>query len=766
MHIHDLLQAMMDLNSSDLHIKSGRPPLVRVQGTLQVLDQFPALTEEMVVELCKQALNEHQREKFDTKNEIDAAYNWPGKARFRCAIFRQRSTTIMVMRVIPNVIPNLDDLDLPPVLKQIALTERGLVLVTGATGAGKSTTLAALVNEINLHMCNHIVTVEDPIEFVHPDKKSSVCQREVGLDTETFASALRYLLRQDPDVILIGEMRDTETVRAAITAAETGHMVFSTLHTIDSIQTIDRILDFFPSAQQGQIRSQLSTALKAVISQRLVLRADGKGRIAAQEIMVCTPTIRSLIADNKINQIRTFIKDGAQEGMQSFDQSLVALFKSGVITKEEAVVNSTSPAEIELAFKGIASSKSSAQSIMAQMANEQSRVVAVQSMERGTSFFRRQMWAEATLEFKKVLSEDPGNEQAKIYLKEIQDQAAKAGSVTEVKTVVARGLSLFQEDKVQEAMAQWNEALKSDPDNAQAKAYLKGAQERLAALEKTRGYTQQGVQAYQSGDLLGAIKAWEEALKADSRNEQAELYLQEGRKRLKEMEDDREAKQHFVQGAAAYQSGDLLDAVMEWNEALRIKPDYPEAKEYASEAGKLLESQGLENFDAAAPDAGPILTFYRAGLKEYVNGRFQAACVEFKKAQEKRPTHAGLLAVIERSKNQLKAHLAFCHQHAERAAAEGRLADAMGYLRTAVNHDAQDLVIKKAIADLKPKVDQAASALYSEAVNNIQSNRLKEAIPMLERVLELDPDHETAKRRLEDTRQKYAKLKEILSQAK
>jgi len=766
MDIHILLQYMMDQGASDLHIKSGHSPLIRVQGSLRSLEQFPPTDEAETVALCKQILSDAVREKFDSKNEIDAAYNWAGKARFRVNIFRQRSTTTMVMRVIPAIIPDLDDLNLPSILSGISLTERGLVLITGATGAGKSTTLAGMIHEINKNLSNHIVTVEDPIEFVHPDIKSSVCQREVGLDTETFASALRYLLRQDPDVILIGEMRDTETVRAAITAAETGHMVFSTLHTIDAIQTMDRILDFFPGAQQNQIRSQLATALKAVISQRLVLRADGKGRVAAMEIMVCTPTIRSLIADNKISQIRTFIKDGAQEGMQTFDQHLVYLYKTGVISREEAISNGTSPAEIELAMKGIASSKASAQSIMAQMASEQSRVVVAQALERGRAFFRRQLWAEATVELKRVVNEDPDHAEAKQMLKEINSQQNRTGAQSEAKGFINRGLTLFQEDKLDEAVVQWNEALKMDPDNAQAKAYLRGAQDRRQALEKTRMLVAQGVTAYQGNDLMAALKAWEEALKIDPRNEQAEFYLQAGRKRLQEMENEQEAKQHFVRGATAYQGGDLLEAVMEWNTAIALKPDYAEAKEYAAEASKHLASQPLPDFDSAAPDAQAVLAPWKAGVSAYADGRFLEAGSEFRKALDRRPGHASLTALASKSAERLKERLGDFNLKAGQAFTAGRLEDGIRNLRSALALDPSDGATRKAMADIKPRIEQTAAALYTEAVNMAQSNRLKEAMPLLERVLALEPDHETARRRLEETRQKYQKLKDILSQAK
>ncbi|HXB97790.1 MAG TPA: type IV pilus twitching motility protein PilT, partial [bacterium] len=415
MHIQELLSVMVEKKASDIHIKVGRPPLLRVNGELEPME-MASLTAEQVTDLAKQILSERQLQSFDLKNEIDTAYHWEGVARFRANIFRQKSQLSMVMRIIPTNIPSLDDLDVPEIYKKIATAERGLVLVTGSTGSGKSTSLAAMINEINAHNHEHIVTIEDPIEFVHPDKLSSVCQREVGLDTETFASALRYLLRQDPDVILIGEMRDTETVRAAVSAAETGHMVFSTLHTMDAVQTLDRILDFFPSDQQPQIRQQLSVALKAVISQRLVIRADGTGRIPAAEVMVVTPVIKSLILENRFKSIGQYIKDGEQEGMMSFDQCLVRLYRSGKITKETALNQASSPAEVELSLKGIVSSKASAQSMLSNMNASQSKADVDRNLKKGAEFLRKGMTEEATAEFKKVLREDPENAEAKNYM--------------------------------------------------------------------------------------------------------------------------------------------------------------------------------------------------------------------------------------------------------------------------------------------------------------------------------------------------------------
>src|SRR6202789_1683294 len=362
MDLQQTLHSMVEKKASDVHLKAGAPPLFRIDGDLSPQSDT-ALSVEELTETANLLMDDKQKKLFfEDRREVDLAYAMEGLARFRTNILWQRGLPEIIMRVIPQHVPKIDEIGMPTaVLKQIAMEQRGLILVTGITGSGKSTTLAAMINEMNENRHAHIVTVEDPIEFVHPDKKSSITQREVGLDTESFRSALKYVLRQDPDIILVGEMRDVETVSAAISAAETGHLVLSTLHTMDTTQTIERILDFFPSPQQNQIRIQLSGTLRAVISQRLVSKAGGVGVVPACEIMIVTPTIKSLIAEGKISSIRQFIAEGnSQYGMQTFDQSLIALVRGGFITKESAMEQASSPNEIDLGLKGISSSRSSA----------------------------------------------------------------------------------------------------------------------------------------------------------------------------------------------------------------------------------------------------------------------------------------------------------------------------------------------------------------------------------------------------------------------
>jgi len=355
MHVNDLLKLAVERGASDLHLKVGSYPMMRVGGLLMPVTQDKKLDHEDVVAMSTSIMSTQQREKFKDSQEVDLAYSVPGLGRFRCNVFQQRGTVGLVLRVIPMQIRTIDELGLPKVLKTIAEEERGLVLVTGTTGSGKSTSLAAMIDHINNTREAHVMTVEDPIEFLHRDAKSIINQREVAVDTKSFAHALRSALRQDPDVILVGEMRDFETIETALLAAETGHLVFSTLHTVDATETISRIVSVFAPHQQKQVRLQLASVLKAVISQRLVPRKDGKGRAPAVEVMVSTPFIRDCIVDKeKTHSIPGAIAAGtSQYGMQSFDQSIFSLFSQGMVSYEEALRWASNVDEFKLRVQGI-----------------------------------------------------------------------------------------------------------------------------------------------------------------------------------------------------------------------------------------------------------------------------------------------------------------------------------------------------------------------------------------------------------------------------
>lgn len=357
MELNEILAVALKAKASDIHIKAGLPPTYRIDGTLRPHPKAPRIGPDDTRSMALAIMNERQKSRFEEVHEVDLAYGVPGLGRFRVNVFSQRGSVSMVFRAIPFEILGMDELRLPPVLKKLAMEHRGLVLVTGATGSGKSTTLAAMLDYINAHRTAHIVTIEDPIEYLHRDKKCIVNQREVGFDTEGFDIALKSALRQDPDVILVGEMRDYETIETALTAAETGHLVLSTLHTIDASETINRIVSVFPPYQQRQVRLQLASVIKGIISQRLVPRADGKGRVPAVEIMVSTARTRELIDDKeKTKLLRDAIQQGfVSYGMQTFDQSLMGLYKKNLITFEEALLQSSNPDDFKLKASGISS---------------------------------------------------------------------------------------------------------------------------------------------------------------------------------------------------------------------------------------------------------------------------------------------------------------------------------------------------------------------------------------------------------------------------
>jgi twitching motility protein PilT len=344
-NIGDLLHILVERGGSDLHITVGSYPQIRVSGRLVPLTEFEVLTPQDCQRVAYSVLNESQKQRFEEQRELDLAFGFEGLARFRCNVFRQRGSVGAVMRLIPFTIRSFEELGLPRVVQELADRPKGLVLVTGPTGSGKSTTLAAMIDKINRERSEHIMTIEDPIEFVHSHKKGLVNQREVPEDTRSFKEALRTILRQDPDVVLIGEMRDLETISAAITVAETGHLTFGTLHTNSCAQTINRIIDVFPTAQQAQVRTQLSLVLEGVLSQTLIPKVGG-GRAMAMEIMVATPAIRNLIRDEKIHQIYSVLQSSARHGMQTMNQSLADLVRRRSITREDALNRSTVPDEL------------------------------------------------------------------------------------------------------------------------------------------------------------------------------------------------------------------------------------------------------------------------------------------------------------------------------------------------------------------------------------------------------------------------------------
>jgi twitching motility protein PilT len=376
MHVNDLLKIAVESGASDLHLKVGSYPMMRVRGVLTPASEEKRLEHDDMLAIAAAVLPTRERDEFKDDHEIDLAYSVAGLGRFRCNAFQQRGTIGMIFRVIPMRILKIEDLVLPAVLKTIATEERGMVLVTGTSGSGKSTTLAAMVDEINCTRTSHVMTIEDPIEYLHRDNKSIINQREIGVDTKSFSQALRSALRQDPDIILVGEMRDFETIETALLAAETGHLVFSTLHTLDATETINRIIAVFPPHQQKQVRMQLASVLKAVVSQRLMPRIDGRNRVPAVEVLISTPFIRDCIMDKeKTHLIHSAIAQGtSQYGMQTFDQSIFSLFERGLVSYEEALRWASNIDEFKLKVQGISTTSELARDQMARVATTTGKI--------------------------------------------------------------------------------------------------------------------------------------------------------------------------------------------------------------------------------------------------------------------------------------------------------------------------------------------------------------------------------------------------------
>jgi twitching motility protein PilT len=370
--VDDLLRKAVENKASDLHLKVGNHPYLRIDGVLQPIADVPRITPEEMLSMAFSMMTNRQKQKFKETAELDMAYGVAGLGRFRVNVFQQRGNVGMVLRVIPTKIRTIEELNLPPVIEKICEEQRGLVLVTGTTGSGKSTTLAAMIDRINSIRPEHIITIEDPIEYLHRDKKGFINQREVEVDTSTFSTALRAALRQDPDVVLVGEMRDLETISTALLAAETGHLVFSTLHTLDATETIQRIIAVFPPPEQKQIRLQMASTLRAVVSQRLVRKSDGVGRVPAVEVLISTGYIRDCIINpDKTRLIRDALAAGtSQYGMQTFDQSIFDLYSKNLVTLDEALLRASNPDEFKLRIQGIRSAADAAREEMERQMNE------------------------------------------------------------------------------------------------------------------------------------------------------------------------------------------------------------------------------------------------------------------------------------------------------------------------------------------------------------------------------------------------------------
>jgi twitching motility protein PilT len=754
MNITELLHTMIEKKASDMHLKEGRPPLLRIDGRIKALD-MEILSRADMKEMIYALMDEKHRGKFEETNEMDLAYNLEGVARFRANAFQQMGKYEVVLRAIPIKIPSIEEMNLPPVLTEISLFPRGLVLVTGTTGSGKSTTLASMINKINETYQHHIVTVEDPIEFVHTDKKCSVSQREVGLDTENFKTALKYVLRQDPDVILIGEMRDAETVGIAVSAAETGHMVFSTLHTSDTIQTISRVLDFFPKEQQAQIRVQLADALRAVVSLRLIARADGIGRVPAVEVMIVTPTVRGYIEEGKFGNVKELMKDGAQTGMQTFDQSLISLYKKGLITIDEAKKNATSPQEIDLMMKGITSSRSSAQSILDNMLKEQGRKEYTTEIKAAKELAQSGKVKESFAAFEKLSEKYPEDkeiaENLEIMRKRINNDQWQAN----LKIVVMDGLNLYKKGNIKGAIVKWHEGLALDPENPQIKAYIKSAEEKLELSNNLPAILAQGVEIYKTGRIDEAIEKWKEVLKVDPNNSQARTYIEGAEQKMRELRIKKETDNLVKSGNEEMAAGNMLEALLLFKRASGIKPESAEIKKLMDDTYDKLSKEDFGN----DVEAALIAEAFRKGIDRLLEEDYFSTIKEWRKAIEKRPLEKKLKDYVEKVKKILKTRLEGLMEKVDESYRNKKIPEATDALNKILLIDATNEFALKYMRDIKPLVDEETQRIYSEAMTLYTDNKLKESRDKLMLVLKMDPNHLTARKRLEEVNERLSTLK-------
>ena len=764
MDLQQVLVSMVEKKASDVHMKAGAPPLFRIDGDLTPQSETP-LTPQELAEVASFLMDEKQQKTFfEDHREVDLAYAVEGLARFRTNAMWQRGLPEIIMRVIPQHIPKIEDINMPTaVLKQIAMEQRGLILVTGITGSGKSTTLAALINEMNMNRAAHIVTVEDPIEFVHHDKKSSITQREVGLDTESFKSALKYVLRQDPDIILIGEMRDVETVSAAISAAETGHLVLSTLHTMDTVQTMERILDFFAPAQQNQIRIQLSNTMRAVISQRLVSKADGVGVVPAAEIMIATPTIKSLIAEGKISHIRGFIAEGhSQYGMQTFDQSLIELVRKGLITRESAMEQANSPSEIDLGLKGISSSRASAQSLISQMETAQQKDRVSGWLKRAQEYFEKRRYDEARAEIKRVLQEVPDHKEGNTLMARLRELEDKTEKKKDSSSVIKSALQMYREGKHQAAIMEFQKALESDPENKQAQAYIKSIQEELDNRTKARELYQSALALQQQNDLANALAQVNQALVLDPQNEQVGV-LQRDLKNSLQKEQAKAKADSLNQGAIdLYKAGDLLGALVSWNKAYDLNSELEDVARYLQQGIAKLLSFGVEGLESN-PEKEPILNLFEQGVRSYVRSDFQTSIEFFKKALSKADGNAYLSAYLQKSSQMLEQQINEMYQAAWGAQQSGDLGLAQKEYTKVLRLSPGHPEVVRQMAALKSTILQSAEKLYAEGKQFFDQNDMDQAVRIWEKILEIDPSNERAQKKIEEAKIKKSTLSGIFS---
>ncbi len=759
-----ILREAVSRKASDIHIKVGVRPYIRVNGSLTPYGDV-LLAREEVERIVLGVLDGDPHGTLKSKHELDMAYTVAGVARFRCNIFRQRGMLEMVMRVVPYKIPSIDELGLPPVLKHLALESRGLVLVTGITGSGKSTTIASMVQHLNESLPVHIVTIEDPIEFVYRDARASISQREVGIDTASFHDALKTVLRQDPDVILLGEMRDRETASTALTAAETGHLVFSTLHTADAIQTIDRIIDMFPGDQHAQIRNAVAVTMRATVSMRLVPRSDGKGLAPAIEIMIVTPAIKALIAEGKLNEIKQLMAEGAaQYGMQTFDQSILKLHKTGAISKETALEEATSPAELELAMRGITTGTMSAQSFLKGSDDEYYKTKAKEFFDRARRLFQQELFEDALREIRRALVDYPDYTEAKDLLGEIEEKMGRESAKAQVTPFIKKGLELVTQDRIEEALAVFNQGLAQDPHNEQLLTMKKAAEEKGARVRNIKPLLDRAQAALTASNWNDARAALTELLEKDPGNSEAlDKYtdLINGQARQQHAQ---ELETLSAQAEAAFTEKKWFDAVALWNLVRELQADHPKATTRVGEGGGQIKAMGIPGLAAHAqqPWVPTVMQMFERGLTAFLGGNTAACLAEWGQVGAKVPQAADMLTANLRKVQELHAwHVKYHLERAKQLIDLGELGRALAQLRHALGVDPASTEAR-AMWDANSATAGAAMARFlADAEQWEKMDRLRAAVFCYERAFEIDPNREGLKAKVTDARARLTKLKDI-----
>ncbi len=735
--------------------------MMRIDGKLYPL-KSPSLTAEDVQALAFSMMDDRQKERFAQSSELDLAYLLPEVGRFRANVFRQRGSVEIVMRLIPMDVPSLDELNLPEVLKTLALKRRGLVLVTGATGSGKSTSLAAMIDHINSNRQGHIITVEDPMEYVHADKQCSVSQREIGIDTDNFVVALKYVLRQDPDVILIGEMRDAETVAAAITAAETGHLVLSTLHTIDTIQSIERMLDFFPSTQQGQVRMQLANILEGVVSLRLLLKSDGVGRAPACEIMVATPAIRALLAEDRIKGIKDLIEEGgAQYGMQTFDQSLAALCKEGLITREEALKNASSPSELDLALKGITTSRASSTAIMDQMHRDQVQGDVTKLKEAAKRYLRQERYQETRDELNKILATTPDDEEANQMMAQVREKLSGEDTAGEAMTVVRAGLKEYKAGHLNKAIGEWRKALEIDPGNKLAQGYIKSAEELIANMAEGKKLYEQGQALERDGKGEQALARYKSAQSLDPANEQVAERITALAADVQKQKAEAKAAEHHGKAVAFFQAGRLLEAGREWQITLENKPDWPDVKAYQKQLVEKLAAEGVPDLTDQAKDKQVVQSAYQTAANDFISGKVAQAVAGMESAFAASAGSDFLCGQLEAVNRWASERTAELHAQTDAAAEANRIPEARQLLQEILLLVPGEAGAVNKLPVIKERGKVLVEKLKGEARSLADANRNQEALNKWQEILAIDPEDDRAQQRIDELKGRIDKLREI-----